>query len=574
MADDKQEGTPDPWAGLEAAGEGDTNEEFAMSFDGLEPEAVAAEPAAVIEDRVDDTLDDGLDSFAAEVVVEDDIADWLEAPAAETKTDQPLSDAVAEPEFAASVFADPAAAEAEVEDTTEAGNAFPVVGGDIEAAEEEQEEAEAEAETLRFAADAVYDGDLDHDATEMDASEFDAGGLGVAEPEELIAELESDEADLEPGAVLAIGGSTVVRAESKPKARKRSGGGAFGPIIGGLLSVPIVFLILLGLLWGTGRDPIGMRSWAPSFLLPTRQGEGAVAAAMSPDAKAASLDDLAAVETDAGEAPDSVSDRVKSGGPSTESVPLPSAEVAGPPLISAVEPVLPTPEISLEPALMVNVPPAPSIEDPLLAVVPVGPSVPGLEPATAVLPGSPAVDVSGLEAAVDAALASMDVVAESGEGPPGDRRRALVAWYKDLARVGTELSMLETAAADSGRPLDETPEPVVTLYGRLGSAGGLAPDLKRLCRNWVDYAKRPADGVLLVGLLDAARQVGPFWYTTLSLEQVDGSLRTVSLISRREPRAEPGDRVAVAGVVFSEDTVWAADCGRLDAVAAVEDDPF
>jgi len=98
--------------------------------------------------------------------------------------------------------------------------------------------------------------------------------------------------------------------------------------------------------------------------------------------------------------------------------------------------------------------------------------------------------------------------------------------------------------------------------------------LKRLCRNWVDYAKRPADGVLLVGLLDAARQVGPFWYTTLSLEQVDGSLRTVSLISRREPRAEPGDRVAVAGVVFSEDTVWAADCGRLDAVAAVEDDPF
>ena len=134
MADDKQEGTPDPWAGLEAAGEGDTNEEFAMSFDGLVPEAVAAEPAAVIVDRVDVTLDDGLDSFAAEVVVEDDIADWLEAPAAETKTDQPLSDAVAEPEFAASVFADPAPAEAEVEDTTEAGNAFPVVGGDIEAA--------------------------------------------------------------------------------------------------------------------------------------------------------------------------------------------------------------------------------------------------------------------------------------------------------------------------------------------------------------------------------------------------------------------------------------------------------
>jgi hypothetical protein len=115
---------------------------------------------------------------------------------------------------------------------------------------------------------------------------------------------------------------------------------------------------------------------------------------------------------------------------------------------------------------------------------------------------------------------------------------------------------------------------VTTLYGRLGSAGALGPDLKRLCRNWVDYAKRPADGVLLVGVLDGARQVGPFWYSMLSLEQVDGSLRPVSLISRRPPRADPGDLVAVAGVVFSEDMVWAADCGRLNAVAFVEDDPF
>jgi hypothetical protein len=46
------------------------------------------------------------------------------------------------------------------------------------------------------------------------------------------------------------------------------------------------------------------------------------------------------------------------------------------------------------------------------------------------------------------------------------------------------------------------------------------------------------------------------------------------VISRREPRADSGHRVAVAGVVFSEDTVWAADCGRLGAAAAHEDDPF
>ncbi len=134
--------------------------------------------------------------------------------------------------------------------------------------------------------------------------------------------------------------------------------------------------------------------------------------------------------------------------------------------------------------------------------------------------------------------------------------------------------MLETVAADSGRPLDETPAAIATLYERLGNANDVAPDLKRLCRNWVDYARRPADGVLLVGVLDAARQVGPFWYTTLSLEQVDGTMRPLSLISRREPRAEPGEQVAVAGVVFSEDTVWAADCGRLATTSADEEDPF
>jgi hypothetical protein len=209
---------------------------------------------------------------------------------------------------------------------------------------------------------------------------------------------------------------------------------------------------------------------------------------------------------------------------------------------------------------------APRIKDPLQAAA--------TPPASSLLAEPPPLDRSGLDAAVSDALASMDIVAGIQDGEPAERRRALVAWYKNLARVGTEMATLETAAADTGRPLDETPEPVATLYDRLGSAGGLSADLKRLCRNWVDYAKRPADGVLLVGVLDAARQVGPFWYTTLSLEQVDGSMRTVSLISRREPRADSGDRVAVAGVVFSEDTVWAADCGRLGAAAAHEDDPF
>ena len=529
MADDKDEAIPDPWAGLEGAGEGDAQDEFAFSFDGMETDAtIEEEAAAVIEDSSDDRRGGGLEALAVEAVVEDEIAGWLE-PAANGTDAVAASESSAELGFAESIFT--AASRDGQEETSGAVVSFPGVRDNPE--EDEQ------AETLLFANGAARLGDGEHDATDGDALTFEGGGLDGVESAEAVAELESDEADLEPAAVLALGGSQAARVASKPPAKKKSGPGFLGPVLGGLLSLPIVFSILLGLLWGSGRDPIGMRSWLPSFLLPSQKGETGVAAPVVANAKRPSLDDLAKSESAA--APD-----------------------------VAAEPPPSTPESPLDPAPMVNAISAPSIEapqieDPLLAATPVVPSIPA---------ASPPLDRSGLEAAVSDALASMDVVAGIKDGEPAERRRALVAWYKNLARVGTELATLETAAADTGRPLDETPEPVTTLYNRLGSAGGLAADLKRLCRNWVDYAKRPADGVLLVGVLDAARQVGPFWYTTLSLEQVDGSMRTVSLISRREPRADSGDRVAVAGVVFSEDTVWAADCGRLGAVAAHEDDPF
>jgi hypothetical protein len=163
------------------------------------------------------------------------------------------------------------------------------------------------------------------------------------------------------------------------------------------------------------------------------------------------------------------------------------------------------------------------------------------------------------------------VPADTGENGP-DRRRALVAWYQTLARVGEELALLETSAADAGRPLEETPAAIRELSGRIASAKNVDADLERLCRNWVDFARRPADGVLLVGELGSVRQVGPFWHAGIGLKQSDGSVRQVTVISRREPRAGAGDRVGVIGVVFSGDVVWAADCGRWEAV--LQADPF
>jgi agmatine/peptidylarginine deiminase len=67
---------------------------------------------------------------------------------------------------------------------------------------------------------------------------------------------------------------------------------------------------------------------------------------------------------------------------------------------------------------------------------------------------------------------------------------------------------------------------VTRLYGRLGSAGTLGSDLKRLCRNWVDYAKRPADGVVLVPVFGGATDEPALrtlaaWFPGRRIEPVD-----------------------------------------------------
>jgi hypothetical protein len=542
MADEKDEDIPDPWAGLDGAGKEEAKEDFAFSFDGLDGDAAIADlnqisddDAAVMETVIESAIEassPGLEAVAAEAVVEDDIADWLAEPAMKAGHDRVLNDTPLPVDGAK----EPELAEATFDDTVSS----PELG--VFAGLEENPGEAGDGEDVSFPM-----------VGETSDAELDA------EVEEVVAELQSgEEVDHEPAAVVAMGGAAATAVARKPKASKKSGGGALGPILGGLLSLPIVFLILLGVLWGTGRDPIGMRSWLPSFLLPARQEGQAVAAAT---AKPPSLDDPGAAEMNGtlGETAveGSASREPEATEPQPPTVPPEPASLVGDPLSPTIEP--------------------PTVGEPLLAAISGTPSVPMTEPTEAALaarPELPLLDLSGIDAAVEAALASMDRIGDAATGAGVERRRALVAWYKDLARVGTELAMLETVAADSGRPLDETPAAIATLYERLGNANDVAPDLKRLCRNWVDYARRPADGVLLVGVLDAARQVGPFWYTTLSLEQVDGTMRPLSLISRREPRADPGDRVAVAGVVFSEDTVWAADCGRLGATAAVEDDPF
>lgn len=508
MADDKEGVPPDPWADLEADGDGNVGDAFDFSFeDGESIESPTSdEPPLVEPDEVpQEAFDtDGSDAIDSSEVVSH-AADAVDADGvfAETLASEPGAELIADDWLA------PAAE-----------------GG---AADEPFETAFG---------DALED---------------------AAAPAAVI-----------PSAV-------IPRVAPSPIQRKMTGGGAMGAVIGGLLSIPIVFFILLGVFWATGRDPLGFRSWLPRFMLPSGAGAAVrevAAPRVEPLGSRPSLDQVAIGESGADEQPsidepaeedpaaidasdmdeDSATEEFAASEKSTEAIidDLPAAvpmldEVGG----AAVDGA---PLASLDP-------------------LPIEPVVEPEPPAPAAPPEAPPLDLSGLQAAVDAATASLGAVVQAEGAEPAERRRLLVAWYNDLASVGEQFAMLETMAADSGRPLEETPAVVAELYGMISENDAIDADLERLCRNWIDFARRRSDGVMLVGQFDSTRHVGPYWHTTIAIEQADGRLRPVAVISRRQPRAEPGDRVAVAGVVFSGDMVWAADCSRLEApVPAAFDD--
>lgn len=488
----------------------------------------------------------------------DDIADWLSAPAA--------------PETAAAMATDmpDQASESLIE-----GSSIQIGTG--------ESGLMAESGSLPFSQEIDHVGGDHAEAVEQavdepgeQAAEWPVGEWSAA-PAATEADPGIDGFGIEHAAAAAV----VTGMPSTARKAKKSGGGVFGAIIGGVLSVPIVLLVLLGVFWGTGRDPIGFRSWLPRFLLPAsaRASVRQMANVARPaDAPPTTLDSLTGVESTESATADATDPEMGESESTDESPSIEAGLLDGlsdvtasiddeaePPMLEDAEgttdPTLDSvPDVAIESSLLASAPTT-TMRDLDTPVPPPAPAEP------------PPLDLSGLESAVESAMASTDTVL-AGQADSSDRRKRLVAWYKDLARVGEELAMLETVAADSGRPLTETPRPILDLYGRIVAAESVAADLKRLCRNWVDFAKRPADGVMLVGEVVSTRQVRPYWHTSVAIEQADGSRREVVVISRRAPRADPGDRAVVAGVVFSGDVVWGADCGRLEAASAADELPF
>lgn len=609
--DDKDNSSSDPWAGIDAGGPAEPAEDFAFSLDGVGEQAPEAFPGEVgdLADAGDLALDAAAADEAIEEVTEafDDAifpmttdAASADVPAGVFSLDTPLDvpTAASDDPFASM------AADADLPGFSNGDSA-----ADAGAVESWLEEPVADGADERplavFPGDDVHEHESDAGASTIQSSaiQIGTGQSGIVSPSDVIpidewsdsetesaVDLPGDRAasgilseDEEPvafggpefdgaasdvdgivgaavGGLVAVGTAGGAGAEAepvaspakkKPKAKpaKAKGGGIgqmIGIVLGGLMALPITYAILV---WGFQKDPFKFTKMVPAevaFLLPEKFQPGfkkPTAPGSGPKLEqASSLDQLAAVPEADGEA---------------------SAEPAGEP--AATEPVAAAqPE---EPAT----PSEPAVEKPaaddLFAEQPAS-----KEPAPPAVPEPEPLDFSALEAAIakaDESFAELGAVVDPDDPA---RKKLLVGWYKNLAGVAEQMVMLETAAADSGRPLEKLPEQMEAVYGGIVGNETTVGDLGKLSGMWLKSKKRPVDGAVLLATFSGTRQVGPYWS---SLIKIDGAEpRTVAIISRREPAASDGEQVLVTGVLFDGDVLWASDCRRLEKAPAPAEDLF
>jgi hypothetical protein len=322
-----------------------------------------------------------------------------------------------------------------------------------------------------------------------------------------------------------------------------------GVVLGGVMAIPITLGILI---WGFQKDPFKVTKHVPesvAFLLPEKfqpgfkRGGGATA----PGSFAGSP--LDALGTGSGAATDEPA--IKDASPGVDAVADLAVDAPQPP--SAGEPVVDdTPVVPSD---------GETFEDPLAATnQPAAPAPLDAERAAAearrLAAEAAAADRRPLDAAVEEALAALAAVEDVADAEDPARKTRLVDLYKTLAKVAAELVILERISGDAGRPLVEPPQSLVGIHGRLGRH---REDLVRLGRNWLDYAKRPSDGVVLPVTFQASRRVGPYWSSKVTIAMPKGATRELTVLSRAEPAAVQGDAVMLMGMVFDGDVVWAAD---------------
>ena len=319
---------------------------------------------------------------------------------------------------------------------------------------------------------------------------------------------------------------------AKPaKPAKKSGGigQLIGVVLGGAMAIPITLAILI---YGLGKDPFGVTKSVPAevaYLLPEKFRPGyKKPVTPKPDADGSSALDALPTSSD--------------------------------PVEPAVEP--PPPEPATVPGDGEPVMPADPATPPVTDVATIEP--PGLD-ALDTPPGPPApaepppLDTAALDEAVAEAAAlceALGAVDDRGGKAYGKLR---IRWYRALARVAEELVAMENIAATTGRPLAGAPENVASLHGTIGGREPLAAELAALAPDWLAYANRGSDGVVVPVTFESARRVGPYWTARVSLAAPSGSPRDITVISRSEPAAVAGDSVVVTGVALDGTVIWAAD---------------
>ncbi len=560
--DDDRKPEPDPWADIVADGI-DGDEESSFQFD--------AEPAAVSPpDDIPAVADESTAAAASDELVDA----WLaEDDDASSTPGEHAPLAVFAPEDAASGSS-----------SIDIGTGLSGIDGDSSRG--------AVEESSEIAAEAWGEEPVDAAGDAGEALTIDGGDAVEAESVEF------------PGVSIAAAAATaapLTTGTRRPAAAKKPAGGIgqmIGVALGGFAAIPITLGILI---WGLQKDPFGVTKSVPSsvsFLLPAkfRPGFKKAKPVSGTLADAPTLDDLPAAAlpsldepspdvaaAPAGE-PETGTTSEEPAAPSEPSLgdvavtepPVAEEAAAEPAATDAVisEPVVPaadpgtevtdtTAAVAVEGGLADA--PAASLDDFLEPATERAADPPAAAAAAAAEP--PPLDLSGLETAVADATALGEAVAAADAADEAPYKRLLVQWYRSLAGVAEQLTALERTAADSGRPLAATPEQVATLHAGIADRDVHATALARVAADWLDYARRGGDGVVVPVVFESARRAGPYWTAKATLERSDGSVRSLAIVSRSEPVATAGDRLIVTGVVLEDGVIWAADCRPMAASA-------
>jgi hypothetical protein len=379
-------------------------------------------------------------------------------------------------------------------------------------------------------------------------------------------------------------------------AKKFGLGSLIGILAGGLLAIPLTLGILL---WGFGRDPLGMAGLLPdtlSFLVPAALRPAGVAMPVAVTFPEPVVTELTSA------------DEVGSDGAMTDGEPdvdlgdsdsLISEGDAMPEPTIAAEPADMEPEVASSDAapaddVMADSDPAPaepadlaaltaptsepdSVDDVPLIEPDSAPLLALLEPREPALPADPQetmaepqetvvvkpepepLDISAVAVAAAAAVAHTEAVAAS-DASAGLSARELVDWYRALADYAEALARLEQQAVESGGSLAAAADSMTEVTQEIGSRSELHAHLARLTRDWIGYARRPSDGVVLPARFLGTRPVGPLWRSEIMIGDNEGrpDLALV-VVTRAEPDVMADDIVVITGLVLADGVIWAAD---------------